>query len=262
MKSMVCSIKIQELLRDFVRETKAVFGKQLRGIYLHGSLAMGCFHEKKSDVDLLVVVNKPLSMDQKRMYLEKILRLNERAPEKGIEMSVVLDKAMNPFCHPAPFEMHYSNAHRKSYNEDPEATLKRMIGTDRDLAAHVRIVNLYGITLFGEDKESVFSKVSHEDYLDALMYDIENAREDILEHPMYVTFSLCRVLAYVKTGKALSKKEGGMWALENVDKSFEEIILDALNAYETDADMSVSSDTAHRFADEMLSDIQREIGQK
>ncbi len=250
---------ITRLLDLFVCETKAVLQENLAGIYLHGSLAMGCFHEKKSDVDLIVVVNNPLSMEEKRAYLEKILMLNEYAPAKGIEMSVVLKRDMNPFLHPAPFEMHFSNAHLAAYRADPEGTLMRLSGTDRDLAAHVTIINRYGKTLFGDEIPEVFSAVSREDYLDALMYDIENAREDIQENPMYMTFSLCRVLAYVKDGEALSKKDGAMWALRNVKEDYHDIIRDAQQAYETDAEMKTDARWAQAFAQYMLSRIQEAI---
>lgn len=246
---------VSAILKSFVSDTQAAFGNNLTGIYLHGSLAMGCFHENKSDIDLLVVVEQPLSTDIKRGYVKKILSLNRHAPKKGIEMSVVLKKDMNPFCHPAPFEMHFSNAHLESYMSDPDDAIMRLTGTDRDLAAHVTIINHYGQTLFGEDKEKVFSKVKHEDYLDALLYDLENAREDISEDPMYVAFSLCRVLAYVKEQKVLSKKDGAVWALKNVKSDMHPVIKEALNSYETDSDMLITPEDARRFADEMLSDI-------
>ncbi len=251
---------IKALLDEFVLVTKEILNDNLTGIYLHGSLAMGCFHEKKSDVDLLVVVNRPLTMDGKRAYIKEILSINKKAPEKGIEMSVVLKRDMNPFRHPAPFDMHFSNAHLENYRKNPDETLLRLTGTDRDLAAHVTIINCYGKTLFGEDKKDVFSNVKHEDYLDALLYDLENAREDIYENPMYVTFSLCRVLAYALEGKALSKKEGGEWALEHVDDRYHEIIKGALRAYETDEGMKVCIEDAQVFTEYMLTFIHTAIG--
>ena len=254
--------KVQVLLERFVRETISVLKENLAGVYLHGSLAMGCFHEKKSDVDLIVVVHHPLLMEVKRAYLEKILMLNEDAPAKGIEMSVVLKRDMREFHHPAPYEMHFSNAHVDAYRADTEGTLLRLMGTDRDLAAHVTIINRYGKTLFGEEIQSVFSEVSSEDYLDALIYDIENAEEEICENPMYMTFSLSRVLAYVKEGKVLSKKDGALWALLNVKREFHPLIRSALDAYESSESMRVSTENAMRFANDMLSQIHSLIGRK
>ena len=255
-------MEIREFLDEYVRKTKEILTDNLAGVYLHGSLAMGCFHEKKSDVDLLVVVNRPLLMDEKRAYLKEILALNQWAPSKGIEMSVVLKRDMNPFHHPAPFEMHFSNAHLMNYVEKPDETLLRMTGTDKDLAAHVTIINRYGKTLYGEDIHQVFSEVLYEDYLDAILYDIENAREDILENPMYVVFSLCRVLAYAMERRVLSKKDGGEWALLHVEKMYQPIIESALCAHQTDENMNLSQDLTKDFAGYMLSRIREAIGQK
>ncbi|MBQ1255887.1 MAG: DUF4111 domain-containing protein [Clostridia bacterium] len=252
-------MKIECLLERFVLDTKEVLRENLTGIYLHGSLVMGCFHEKKSDVDLLVVVNNPMSMEQKRAYLEKIIRLNEHAPAKGIEMSVVLKSDMMHFHHPAPFEMHFSNAHLKDYKADPEGKLLSLCGTDRDLAAHVTILRRFGKTLFGEEIPRVFSDVSRKDYLDALMYDIENAPEDILENPMYTTFSLCRILAYAAAGEVLSKKDGAMWFIQREKEEYHEIVRSAIRAYETDEDMIADSETAQAFSKYMLSKIREAL---
>ena len=40
------------------------------GVYLHGSLAMGCFNPDRSDIDLLVVTHKALSPQQRRAVAE------------------------------------------------------------------------------------------------------------------------------------------------------------------------------------------------
>lgn len=44
------------LMELFIEE----LGRQLIGIYLHGSLAMGSYYRPKSDIDLLVVVQDQL----------------------------------------------------------------------------------------------------------------------------------------------------------------------------------------------------------
>lgn len=44
----------QNILDEIVDESKMIFKEDLTGIYLHGSLAMGCFNPKKSDIDLMI----------------------------------------------------------------------------------------------------------------------------------------------------------------------------------------------------------------
>ncbi|WP_245585925.1 nucleotidyltransferase domain-containing protein [Paenibacillus pinihumi] len=54
-------------IRDAMNQAAELFrvelGSNLAGIYVHGSVAMGCFNPEKSDLDLLVVVYKKLSRD-------------------------------------------------------------------------------------------------------------------------------------------------------------------------------------------------------
>ena len=45
----------KEFLNIFAEKSKSVLGKNLIGIYLHGSLVFGCFNPKKSDIDLILV---------------------------------------------------------------------------------------------------------------------------------------------------------------------------------------------------------------
>ena len=45
----------QSVLDQAVDLFKEELGSHLVGVYLHGSLAMGCFNPEASDVDLLVV---------------------------------------------------------------------------------------------------------------------------------------------------------------------------------------------------------------
>lgn len=62
-----------DLLGQLTDKTRDVMRENLVGIYLHGSLAMDCFHPDKSDIDLLVVVRHRLPDKQKRRYMDMIV---------------------------------------------------------------------------------------------------------------------------------------------------------------------------------------------
>lgn len=81
--------ELEKLLDDFILNSKNILYDNLIGIYLHGSLAMGCYNEKKSDIDLLVVVKNDISKEDKRRYMDMVVALNNKAPSKGIELSIV-----------------------------------------------------------------------------------------------------------------------------------------------------------------------------
>lgn len=249
---------LKQLLDEFVQQSKHILGDHLVGVYLHGSAVMGCFHNEKSDVDLLVVVNQNMADQEKLQYMDMVVKLNTYAPSKGIEMSIVKRAVCNPFAYPTPFELHFSTAHLEWYTKAPSDYVAKMNGTDKDLAAHVMIVCHRGQCLYGEKIKNVFGEVSQEVYFDSIWCDIENAEEDILENSAYMILNLCRVLAYRKKRLILSKQEGGIWGLANVPERYGMLIQQALDEYASVRQMKVDGKMAVEYAKYMMEQIQAE----
>ncbi len=244
--------------QKIVSECKNIFKNNLVGVYLHGSMAMGCFNPHKSDIDLIIVIDEDISDEQKLDFMNKIVELNEVAPEKGIEMSVVKREYCKPFVYPTPYELHFSNGHLEWFKNNPKDYVERMKGMDKDLAAHFMIINKYGKTLWGDNIEEVFGEVPREAYLDSIWYDIENAKEDVLDNPMYIILNLCRVAAYVKDEEILSKKQGGEWGVKNLSQEYSNLISGALECYSSDKNMQVEDEEAQRFCEYCLDIIRLE----
>ena len=238
----------EDLINRFTESAKEILQDNLVGIYLHGSSVMGCFNPQKSDIDLIIVVDRPLSDDVKRAFMEMVVACNAQGPAKGIEMSIVLRDVCKPFVYPTPFELHFSAGHLEWYEEDPEEYIREMNGEDKDLAAHFTIINKRGRCLYGAPVEEVFARVPHRDYMDSIWFDVESAEEEITEYTMYLTLNLARVLAYKEEGLVLSKKEGGEWALRNLPEEFRPLITDAMREYSENADIVYDTDLARRYA--------------
>lgn len=207
-------MEYQFILDKIVETSKDIIGEDLTGIYLHGSLAMGCFHPDKSDIDLILVIKDSVSDGQKRRLMDILVELNETGPRKGLEFSMVTEEACRSREYPTPFELHFSPAHLAWYRSDPEDYIKKMKGTDPDLSAHFMIIRHYGIVLYGRPVEEVFDEVPREFYLKSICSDIESSGEEILENPLYVILNLCRVLGYAEEGLILSKKPEGNGGLQ------------------------------------------------
>ena len=251
---------LDSLTQRFAERSKSILRDDLVGVYLHGSAVMGCFNPEKSDIDLIVVVRRPMSDPVKRAFLEMVVDLNAQGPVKGIEMSVVLRDVCKPFVYPTPYELHFSAGHLAAYREDPKGYIRRMQGNDKDLAAHFTILQKRGRCLYGEPIEDVFEEVPRRDYLDAIWYDVENAPEEIAAYPMYLTLNLARVLAYGSEGLILSKKEGGAWALENLPPEYHPLIRDALREYTEGASIIYDEALAKRYAAYVMGRIRPWIG--
>lgn len=247
---------LKQIIKKFVEQSQHILDNNLVGIYLHGSAVMGCFNDKKSDIDLLVVVNNNLSDKDKLRYMDMVVELNALAPSKGIELSIVRRYACKPFIYPTPFELHFSIEHLGWYKRDPYDYILKMNGTDKDLASHIMIIYHRGLCLYGEKIGSVFEEVGQEDYFDSIWYDIEHSEEDIINNPVYITLNLCRVLAYKQEKLILSKEEGGKWGLENVPERYCELIQQALDEYASVKLMELDVKKALEYAEYMIERIQ------
>ena len=145
-----------ELLYDFVDATCKAFGDNLVGIYLHGSAAMGCFNPASSDIDLIVVIKDALDFDKRRAYIDDMVRLNARAPKKGLEVSVVRREVCDPFVYPTPFEFHFSPMYLDACVNAPDEYARSVGHSDPDLAAHFTVIRERGRVLLGEGIPAVF----------------------------------------------------------------------------------------------------------
>lgn len=245
----------QNILDEFVTVSEDIIREGLTGIYLHGSMAMNCFNPAKSDIDLIIVIEDDITDVQKMEFLKQVVKLNEKAAAKGLEISVVKREYCKPFVYPTPFEFHFSSMHLQWFYDNPENYVENMKGVDNDLAAHFTIMNKYGIVLYGEQIENVFGEVPQKDYIDSIWLDVKGAREAIEEEPMYMILNLCRVLAFLKEDMYLSKQQGGEWAIGYMPKKYHPLIVQALDSYGTSQMMEVDMELAGQFADEMLTSI-------
>lgn len=245
-------METEKLLMDIIARFKDVLGTNLVGLYLHGSLAMGCF-TPKSDIDLIAIVKEPMDLKTKKALVDEILKVGP-LPEKGLEMSVVLERHIKPFIHPMPFELHFSSDHRARY----EAEGQYMYGgtTDRDLAAHLTVVKKRGVRLFGKDIEDVFGSIPRVSFIDALLYDIEEAREKVTGDPVNVVLNLCRILYFLKQGYIASKLEGGYWGASHLPIKQRDIVSEAVKAYITSrTEVDIPKEKLTEFAGRMLDEI-------
>ena len=165
----------RDLLERFTTMSRRIFGDNLLGVYLHGSLAMGCFNPRKSDIDLMLVVDKEPSDEEKLAFMQQVAAMNEEAPAKGLELSIVTRAAVNPFRYPTPFVLHFSPMHLDWFRRDPNGYVQRMKGEDPDLAAHCTILLQYGKVLYGAPIPEIFGEVPKASYLDSIWQDVSGA---------------------------------------------------------------------------------------
>lgn len=245
---------VQACIASLFMEYQSLLTDNLRGFYVHGSIAMDCFNPVSSDIDVLVSVARPLDLATKKQLGELHLKLSKQCG-KSIEISVVLQQYLDAFVYPTPFEFHYSDDHYDAFaagTVDLEAAR-----VDPDLAAHFVITKQYGITLFGPPAQDAFPQVPAADYLDSIASDAEWCYNNIMQGastgdctvPKYAVLNFCRVLAFIEEGSAVSKREGGEWGLAHLPDADHAVIQAALDEYAVaGSSQPVPCQSLHDFA--------------
>ncbi len=225
----ICNLQkgISEIIKD-----------DLIGIYIHGSLAMGGFNPKSSDIDVLVVTNKSMTVETKRK-LAKLLLMQSSSPFP-VEISFLNTEQLKEWQHPCPFDFHFSEFWRERYANDllsgTDKFLNDDVNTDADIAAHITITNKRGVCVYGKSIDEVFPHVPSSDYLSSIMGDFTDCLENIEEEPIYCTLNLIRVYWYLKEGVISSKQEAGNWGLSTFPKEMKNTVEKVVKCYSNDKD--------------------------
>jgi len=228
-----------------------LFSYDLTGIYVHGSLVANCFNPKLSDVDFVVVIRKSLTHGQRQRIIDFSIELDEAAPGKGVEYSIVTQAQIDHFEYPTPNELTFTYHSLEHHSREELYDLKQ--APDPDLAAHFTVILERGAVLVGAPIQQVFHPIPKEAFLEALISDAEYIKTMIARKPFYGILNLCRMYAFKQEGRLLSKKEGGFWALKNdtIGKKYYPLIIKALRDYETQMSTDWDVKALDHFFDKM-----------
>jgi len=250
MNRQVVLEKVTVLLKNELSES-------LIGIYLHGSMAMGCFNPLQSDIDILVLVKEGQSKATYKKIANELIHLEEELKiVKGFEFSVVLEAYAVAFVYPTPFEFHYSLFHKEKYLTDENYFCGGY--ADPDLAAHFVVTYHRGIVLFGKPIKQVFTPIDNQYYIDSIKSDVDGALEGIIDNPVYYVLNLSRVLQYLRNSVISSKKEAGEWALNELPAQYKKIIAKCLLRYENGMEkLNLDEKMLVNYSKYMLKEIEK-----
>lgn len=246
---------MRESLRKTLSDLHSIIGNNLVGIYLYGSLAMECFQPNSSDVDLIFVTKDRLRREDSKRIIEYLRRTCSKS--NRIELSMIaLDLVQNP-RYPMLVDLHYEYWENTFTNEE-----------DHEILSNLYTTRKRGFCVWGTPIIDVFSKIPAQYHLRSVMEDIKHTRKYLHESPAHIGYNVtvywvlssCRILAFIREGKVLSKLEGGKWGLQNLPREHCNIIKQALSLYQRKAkrDSVWDHKELDTFADYMTDAIVRE----
>lgn len=228
---------ILEQIADLVGFLCEIEGENVIGVYLHGSLAMGCFRPGQSDIDLLVLIRESPPPDRIYAWAQQILQSSGAGAP--LELSILAYSHYTPWRHPTPFVFHFSEEWRpallSALNTGGRHKWPLEYAPDPDLAAHFTVAGRRGVRLAGAPISSVMPVPPWPDYLDSIRRDFGWAAERAQENPLYLALNACRIWAAVVDHLVLSKAEGAAWAVPRLPQKLQSVALAAAAEYRGDA---------------------------
>ena len=253
-------MELKQLMININDWLKGILKDNYVGVYFHGLLRLGSFNPNKSDLDFIIVIKNKIDYKTKELIWDKMLENVHLFPKKGFEFSVVLEENCKNIKHPIPYELHGSRDWIEKYKLDKSTVINDDYKVDPDLASHFNVINVENLELdFGVPSKEVFSKVPLEYIIDSNYEDILECAKEIVNNPTYCILNMCRFYALIKDELTLSKYDGGKWALENMNSSFNDIIEHAMNDYMSDINLEYSKEKLKLFAKESIDLINNEM---
>ena len=204
------------VLEELEAQVRDLLGPNLRGVYVYGSLAFECYNPARSDVDVLVVTRRRMAPETRRALSSVLRQLEEVA---RLEVSFLSRADLEPWRYPTPYDYHFSGSAEKHD------------GAGVYFAAEIVTARERGVPLAGPPTKHVFPDVPHEDFLDCIERDLVWAREHLAERPGYAVLNACRVVAYRRERRVMSKAEASEWGIRFAPERFHSVIADAAAFY-------------------------------
>jgi streptomycin 3"-adenylyltransferase len=217
----------REVLRETLSGVHAILQGNLIGIYLYGSLAMECFQPRSSDIDVILVVKKRLSKEQRKKIIEYLKGASSK--NRRLELSIIRANAVQHPKYPITVDLHYEYWGNIFENEK-----------DKEILSNLYTTRKRGFCVWGKPINKLFSRIPAQYHLRSMIEDIEYTRRYLHEKPERIGYNVsvywilgsCRVLAFIREEKVLSKLEGGLWGLAYLPRKYHSVIEQALSSYQ------------------------------
>lgn len=182
----------------------------LLAVYLYGS-ATTTGLRPYSDIDVFVVVRRPLSGRERWGLTERLLGISG-APGRPVELTVVVLGDVVPWRYPGWQEYQYGEWLREAC-ERGEVPVGR---AEPDLAVLIRMVVADGRVLAGPPAGEVLPEVPGEDVARAVAAGVPGLLGELAEDTRNVLLTLARAWVTLDTGDVVSKDAAAGWALDRI----------------------------------------------
>lgn len=203
---------INRILDFIIRGITDIFGENLVGLYLSGSLVLGDFDPKVSDIDLVAVLTSSVTDQEFKTLQAMHAKLVQKFKQwhDRIEVCYISVSALK----------HVKSRSNNIVNISPGEPFHRL-KADKKWLMKWYLTREHSLTLFGPPPQTIIESISPEEFIKSVknhaqfwqkwVYDMRS-----LKAQAYAILTMCRALYVCKHGEQVSKKQAALW----VEKQF------------------------------------------
>jgi streptomycin 3"-adenylyltransferase len=201
-------------------------------------------------------VRKRLPRAQREKVIEYLKEVCSKS--RRIELSIVREKVIQNPRYPIIVDLHFEYWGEIFENQK-----------DKEILSNLYTTRKRGFRICGRPISKVFSEIPSQYHLRSVIEDLKCTRKYLHDSPervgydpaVYWVLGSCRILAFIREEKMLSKLEGGQWGLANLPKQYYDLVKQALVYYQGKKKEHIwNHEKLEAFADYMTKLILKETG--
>ncbi|HBG74989.1 MAG: hypothetical protein A2X25_07190 [Chloroflexi bacterium GWB2_49_20] len=218
--------EINEILFTFTEGIINIFNDNLCGVYLTGSLSYGDFNENSSDIDLTVILRKPVSSKELERVKEFHVRLEKKHEKwaKRLECTYTPIDMLASILPPGEPRPWFCGEISFLYEEAPYGN---------EWIINNYLLYHFAIPLIGQDFKELMGPIDIEEVQKACIRDLFVEWEPKINNPgylknshyqSYLILNLCRILCTVLHKTTGSKKVSAEWVKQEFGLPWKDLI--------------------------------------
>ena len=184
-------------------------------VYQYGSAVLGRLR-RFSDLDVLVVVDSPTTIEQRRQLVAEIMPVSgsrgTRLAGRPVEVTVVLQGVIRPWRPGQEQEFQFGEWLRREY----EAGLVPEPRVEHDLAPLLATVLTASVPLIGLPAQEVIDPVPHHDLVESMRRAVPSLVAELEADTTNVLLTLARIWRTKDSGLIVTKDEAASWVLDRI----------------------------------------------
>lgn len=199
-------------IEDVAALVDEILGDDAVGIYLFGSAVSGGLRPE-SDLDVLIVIERPTTAAERRILAERLIGLSGRRhpspAARSLDVAIVVRSAIQPWHHPPPLDFQYGDWLRADFLagdpmpwRSPNPDLTTLLAMARSSAP-----------VTGPPFTALLEPIPDHDLLAAVVEGIDALVAEADTDERNVVLTLARVWVTVVTGELVPKDAAADWAL-------------------------------------------------